>query len=85
MFKAIETKEEFIMAARARMLWGNRGYPDGNTPLWDHLYYWDSFDNIELREMWDDAASNTSNDEEWRTQDFAVLVEEDDSLTEENK
>ena len=77
MFKVIESKEEFFTAARARMLWGNRGYP-GETPQWDHLRYWGSFDNIELNEVWDDAASNTSNDEEWRTQDFTVLVEDDE-------
>ncbi len=76
-FRVIESKEEFFAVARARMLWGNRGCPD-EAPRRDHLYYWDSFDSIELSEIWDSAANNTSNVEEWRTQDFAVLVEDDE-------
>ena len=77
MFKAIETKEEFFAAAKARLLWGNRSCPD-EAPQWDHLLYWGDFRNKVLREMWDDAANNNSNYEEWMTRDFAVLVEEDD-------
>ena len=84
MFKVIETKEEFFAAAKARVLWGNRGRP-GEEPLWDYLYSWYDFSNKVLIETWDDAANNISDDFSWRTRDFAVLVEEDDSLTEENK
>ena len=77
MFKVIETKEEFFAAAKAGVLWGNRGCPD-EAPQWDHLLYWGDFRNKVLREMWDDAANNNSNYEEWMTRDFAVLVEDDD-------
>lgn len=76
-FKVIETKEEFIMAARARLLWGNRNYPD-EAPQWDHLFYWDDYSNKDLSETWDDAANNIDDDSSWRTQDFTVLVEDDD-------
>lgn len=76
MFKEIETKEEFFAAARARLLWGNRGRPD-EAPQWDHLLYWGDFSNKVLIEIWDDAANNISDDFSWRTRDFAVLVEDD--------
>lgn len=76
MFKVIETEEEFITAAKARVLWGNRGYPD-EAPQWDHLRYWDDYSNEELNEIWDDAVNNISEDLAWRTRDFAVLVEDD--------
>jgi len=64
-FKVIETKEEFFAAAKARLLWGNLGCPD-EAPRWDHLYAWYDFSNKVL-----------SDDFSWRTQDFAVLVEDD--------
>lgn len=82
MFKVIESKEEFIAAVMAGLLWGDRSYPD--EPRWDRLY-WDYYSNEELGEIWDEAYNNTRDDFSWRTRDFAVLVEEDDSLTEENK
>lgn len=82
MFKVIESKEEFIAAVMAGLLWGDRSYPD--EPRWDQLY-WDYYSNEELGEIWDEAYNNTRDDFSWRTRDFAVLVEEDDSLTEENK
>lgn len=76
MFKAVESKEEFIAAVMAGLLWGDRSYQD-EAPRWDHLRYWGDFNNEELVEIWDDAANNNSKDEEWRTRDFAVLVEDD--------
>lgn len=76
MFKAVESKEEFIAAVRAYLLWGDRSYPD-EAPQWDHLYAWYDFSNKVLIEIWDDAVNNISEDAAWRTRDFAVLVEDD--------
>ena len=76
-FKVIETKEEFFAAAKARLLWGNRGCPD-EAPQWDSLLYWGDLSNKVLIEIWDDAANNISEDSCWKTRDFAVLVEDDD-------
>lgn len=76
MFKAVESKEEFFAAVKARLLWGNLGCPD-EAPQWDHLLYWDVFSNKVLSEVWDEAYNNISDDFSWRTQDFAVLVEDD--------
>lgn len=84
MFKAVESKEEFIAAVRAYLLWGDRSYQD-EAPQWDHLRYWDDYSNEELGEIWDDAVNNISDDFSWRTRDFAVLVEEEDSLIEEEQ
>ena len=64
MFKVIETKEEFITAVKARVLWGNRSCPGEEPqwePQWDYLYSWYDFSNKVLSEMWDDAANNTRN------------------------
>ena len=76
MFKVIESKEEFIAAVRAYLLWGDRSYPN-EAPQWDHLLYFGEFSNRVLIEIWDDADNNVSDDFSWRTQDFAVLVEDD--------
>lgn len=75
MFKAVESKEEFIAAVMAGLLWGDRSYPD-EAPRWDQLY-WDYYSNEELGEIWDDAVNNISEDAAWRTRDFAALVEDD--------
>lgn len=75
-FKVIETKEEFFAAVKARLLWGNLNCPD-EAPQWDRLFYWDGYRNKVLIETWDDAANNIDDDSSWRTQDFAVLVEDD--------
>ena len=79
MFKVIESKEEFLSAAAAGMLWANyvddSGVADWKQAPWRHLSR--SF----LHTIWDTAGENSRkaspNLHEWQLHDFAVLVEDE--------
>jgi hypothetical protein len=75
MLKVIETKEEFLSAAAAGMLWANYEDAGWRQAPWERLG--PSF----LRNIWDTAEGNSRkaspNMHEWQLHDFAILVEDD--------
>lgn len=73
MFKVIESKEEFLSAVAAGLLWANDS--EWKQAPWGHLSR--SF----LCTIWDGAEHNSlkasPNLREWQLHDFAILVEDE--------